>query len=106
MPANPRWYSVSLTFVSRVGAVESLRPLCEERIVLFQASSEAEARALALKYGREAEHSYANPRGEVVEWRLAGVEAARELEPPLGNRGWEVGSRFVRRQRRRLPKRM
>jgi hypothetical protein len=98
MAGTVQWYSVTLTFASRIGGVASLRPLCEERVVLFRARSEARARLLAVKYAGEAEHSYLNSRNERVEWRFAGIEQLTLLDAPPTERGWEVGSRFVRRR--------
>src|SRR5690606_32190702 len=102
MTAKLKWYSARLTFVSRIAGINSLRPLCEERVVLIRAPTESRARILATRYGHNEAHSYANARGEKVEWLFAKTEHLTELEPPPAHGGWEVASRFVRRRKRDL----
>jgi len=84
-------------FRSDVNDVTSLRPLCEERIVLFRATSKMAAQTVALEYGTNEAHSYQNGRGELVQWRLVGIDKLEELMPPDERDGWEVASRYVRR---------
>lgn len=90
------WYSTTLIFRSDIGGVTSIRPLCEERVVLFDTSDEQEALKAAEQYGRKEAHSYANVRGENVIWRFVGVDKIQALDSP-STEGWEVAAKFVRR---------
>ena len=99
------WYAATLLFWSEVGDVPSLRPLCEERVVLLRAVTKAVAEANALRHGMEEAHSYKNARGDDVSWSFAGIEKLEELSGPPSSGVWEVSSRYVRRARARLPKR-
>jgi hypothetical protein len=94
-------YVVTILLASRVGGVASLRPLCEERVVLVAAGNLAQASALARKYGRNQEHTYANGRGEDVEWRFVRVIKVEALEG-FDNSIQEVTSRFIRVSQRKL----
>lgn len=103
MRSETRWYAVTLLFSSRIGGVESLRPLCEERVVLLESSNMARVRLLVSKYARGAQHAYQNAGGDLVEWRFKRIEKIDEIEGPPHNAPWEVASRFVRRASR-VPK--
>jgi hypothetical protein len=96
------WYAVTVLFCSYHGDVPSLRPLCEERVVLFRGGSEKVVRRAAIAYGKAEMHSYQNLYGELVEWKFIGIERVEILEPPRDANGWEVASRFVRRSARTL----
>ena len=60
-----QYYSAVLVFESSSPA-PGYAPLYEEQIVLFVASSEAEARAKAIAYGQQEEFSYQNCYGETI----------------------------------------
>lgn len=96
------WYSVTILFASTSSSAQSLRPLCEERVVLCQAESEDLVRAEATRYGIAEQHSYRNVYGELIEWRFVQIEKIETLDPPRENKPWEVSSRFVRRSARVL----
>lgn len=98
------WYAATLVFSSHVGDLPSLRPLCEERVVLFRAANESLAAAAAAAYGSTQEHSYRNTYGELLRWRFAGVDKIECLPAPDEQNGWEVASRLIRRSRRTLQK--
>ncbi|HEY3933137.1 MAG TPA: DUF4288 domain-containing protein [Gemmatimonadales bacterium] len=100
MTTERRWFSVIVVFESRVAGIIGVRPLCEERIVLFVAEDEPTAIAAARRYGVSAQHSYDNSARETVQWIFVGVSDANELEERDATIGWEVGSRFVRKHRR------
>jgi hypothetical protein len=97
-----RWYAATLIFSSSIAGVESLRPLCEERIVLFSAANVSGATALAMKHGLSEEHSYRNRRNELVRWRFIGVERVEAVPFDGAGGGWEVASRYVRRSRKTI----
>jgi hypothetical protein len=99
------WFSVTLLFRSVVGDSPSLRPLCEERVVLFRVDTEGEARSAAISYARDAEHSYKKLHAEGVLWRFVRIERIEGLEGPKTNIGWEIAGRFVRRSIRTLEER-
>lgn len=98
------WYAATLVFISDVGDVASIRPLCEERIVLFLSKNAARASAAAEAYGDNEVHSYRNTYGQLVRWRFAGIEKVERLQELPDSDGWEVASRFVRRSWRTLKK--
>lgn len=101
MPQALKWYAITILFESEIAGIQSIRPLCEERVVLFQAGNAAAARAAARRYANKAEHSYHNDKGETVQWRFAKIDRLDEIETPMST-GWEVASRFVRRHRTKL----
>ena len=90
------WYSATLIFRSKTAGEISIRPLCEERVVLFKANSELQAAKAAERYGRREAHSYRNGAGETVSWEFAGIDDFQVLDSPAAD-GWEVRARFVRR---------
>ena len=96
------WFAATLLFASKVGGTPSLRPLVEERIVLFQGRNTDAVKVAAMRYGRAEEHSYENAHGERVEWRFIGLEQLDELDVGTPKQGWEVASRFTRRSLRAL----
>jgi hypothetical protein len=96
-----KWYSATVLFESAVSGSPSLRPLCEERVVLVQAANEARARAVVMRYAKEEQHSYPNVYGQAVAWRFIEIEKVEEAEKPDSG-PWEVASRFVRRRRKSL----
>ena len=60
-----QYYSAVLVFESSSPAL-GYAPLYEEQIVLFVASSEADARAKAITYGQQEEFSYQNCYEETI----------------------------------------
>jgi hypothetical protein len=90
------WYSATLVFQSKIAQETSIRPLCEERVVLFDANNELQAMSAAERYGRREAHSYTNAAGETVSWKLVGIDKLQVLESPAIE-GWEVSTKFVRR---------
>ena len=98
----PRWFSVTMMFESRIGGIIGVRPLCEERIVLFAAGNQLEAATAATEYGMHAQDEYKNASDESVSWRFVCLSEVRELDAPQAPAGWEVASRFIRRHRRTI----
>lgn len=96
------WFAVTMVFMSRIGKSRTLRPLCEERIVLFRADSKSEAGALGRKHGRSEEHSYEAVNGKRVTWSFIGIESIDDVTQHESNGPWEIGSRYVRRSLKRL----
>jgi hypothetical protein len=90
------WYSATLVFRSKISGEASIRPLCEERVMLFKANSELQARKAAERFGRREAHSYLNVAGETVSWEFAGIDEFQVLDSPAAD-GWEIRARFVRR---------
>jgi hypothetical protein len=90
------WYSATLVFRSHIAGETSLRPLCEERVVVFDVANEHQALKAAERYGRREAHSYPNVDGEQVSWQLAGIDNVHAISAPLPE-GWEVAAKFVRR---------
>jgi hypothetical protein len=95
---DTRWYAATLLFVSKIAEVESLRPLCEERVVLVRGTREKQVRAVLARYGREQDHAYKNDRGETVEWRYVDLAKLEPIEDPTREGVQEVASRFVRKR--------
>ena len=92
------YFAATLLFRSHVGDNESLRPLCEERVLLLRAATSAEAQAQASRYGRSEEHSYRSVAGDVVRWTFVRVLGVQEVGTPPVSGVWEVSSRYVRRR--------
>lgn len=91
-----KYFSVKLLFASKL-PTPSLRPLCEERIVVIRAPNETAASIAAERYGHAEQHEYTNQDGDLVAWTLIRVEAIVELGKPTLKEGWEVASRYTRR---------
>jgi hypothetical protein len=96
------WYAGVLLFRSEVGGVTSLRPLCEERLVLFRGGSAKQVERAARRYARREQHAYENAAGETVDWQFESLERIDLLDDPPDNDGWEVFSRFTRRSLKAL----
>ena len=92
------YFAVTLLFRSHVGDSESLRPLCEERVILLCATTAAQAQAQAGKYGRSEEHSYRSVAGDLVRWTFVRVVGVEEVGSAPVAGAWEVASRYVRRR--------
>ena len=90
------WFAATIIFASAVGGKRGLRPLCEERVVLFRIGSVGEATAAAERHARSEEHSYRNSAGDEVKWTFVAIEKVEDVTPRMAE-GWEVGSRYSRR---------
>lgn len=97
-----QWFAVTLLFMSRIKGALTLRPLCEERVVLIRSLSEPDARAKATRYAKMEAHSYQNVYGKTVSWHFVRIEKIERVDGPIDEKPWEVASRFVRRNLRRL----
>ncbi len=100
--ARERWYAVVLLFTSEIDSLVHLRPLCEERVVLFRGANQDDITRQSQEYGLAEQHSYKNERGQEVRWRFHQILTIDELEDPATDAGWEVASRFSRRSLRAL----
>lgn len=101
MQKTDTWFATTLIFISEIAEIPSVRPLCEERVVLFCVKDESVALAEARSYGEREQHSYLNATNDRVRWRFVGVEKIVELLP-TSNIGWEVATRYTRRSWRTL----
>ncbi|MGH8436902.1 MAG: DUF4288 domain-containing protein [Pseudomonas sp.] len=90
------WYAARIIFKSHVGDIVDIDPLCEDRLVLFYASSETEARQAATRYAQRGQESYYNQDGALVEWRFVRVETIESIGRVPEQEGWEVASRHFR----------
>lgn len=97
-----KWFAVTLLFKSVIGGTPSLRPLCEERVVLFRGEDERGVLTAARRYAQDEEHFYDNSRRERVDWSFVRIERVEALEPPSNGQPWEIASRYVRRSLTRL----
>jgi hypothetical protein len=96
------WYAAQLLFQS---SGPEARPLCEERVVLVRAASEASALRRVLAYGNAEQHSYLNVYRERVKWTFVGVESLTDvIEQSMPENGapWDVWCRFRNRTKRSL----
>jgi hypothetical protein len=84
---DPHWFAVTILFRSILSGSSSLRPLCEEQVVLFQSKTVAETRSAAISYARDVEHTYKNVYAEDVEWRFVRIERIDDLEDPASPQG-------------------
>ena len=95
------WFAATILFRSEIDGLANLRPLCEERVVLFQAVSENEAQRHATLYAQREEHAYKNRANETVTWVFVAIEGLEVLDLPSPS-GWPVASKYVRRTLRTL----
>jgi hypothetical protein len=90
------WFAANLLFKSvHVGQPEE-NPLWEERIVLIQAETEAEAREQGERLGKEEEHEYVSATGDLVRWTFQQIERVYPIEADTLQNRTEVFSRFLR----------
>ena len=91
-----KWFRARLVFESMIGDGGNSDPLCEDRVVLFQATDSEAARHQAARYGTAGGGSYNNQFGEPVAWRLLRIDDIEDVGEPDGA-GWEIASRHFRR---------
>jgi hypothetical protein len=89
------WYAVSLLYKSVHVPAESKETLWEERILLMQTETEAEARDQAEKMARSGEHAYDVEDGFVT-WTFEQIESVFSIRDEELRSGSEVFSRFLR----------
>ena len=89
------WYAANLLFQSAHIPTESNPTLWEESVRLIQASSEAEARELAVTIGRSEVQTYQVEDGLVI-WKFDRVERIYAILDEELRSGSEVFSRFLR----------
>ena len=66
-------YAANLLLEYGVEQAPSARPLCERRIVVFEARSPREAIRRAKQRGKHAEHAYRNADGQTVRVKFVGL---------------------------------
>ena len=90
------WFSACLLFEN----VGQSRPISEniweERIVLFRAANDDEAKQRALAIGVSAQHKYVAANGESIDCQFRQVERIVELATEQVDDETEVFSRFLR----------
>jgi len=91
------WYSARLLFEAEVEGEDSDDILCEESIYLVEADDDDDAEQKASEVGTQAQHEYANDKGQMVRWRFRRVLDVQELCEPRIAHGTEVFSRMFRR---------
>ncbi len=90
------WYAASLLFESVHNGRSDPNALWEEKIVLLQAASEAEARRQADQLGKAEEHGYVSAEGEHVQWTYRRIERLSAIDAQTLGPGTELFSRFLR----------
>lgn len=73
-------YAANLLLEYRLKEAPKARPLCEKRIVVFQASGAREAIRRAKQHGRRGQFSYRNADGQTVQVRFIGLIDVISLE--------------------------
>jgi len=101
MPTDETWYAARLIFVSESAGRTGPDALFDASIRVCRASSEEEASARLLEYGRESEHDYLNDSGETVRWKFLGLEDVQNLAVETIEDGCEVFSQLQRTDPRR-----
>jgi hypothetical protein len=79
MDPTQTWYGARLIFEAVHPTEPALASVFEERIILVQAPTEAEARRKAETYGRAEQDSYRNGYGDPVDWVFREVLDLTEL---------------------------
>ena len=98
---DPLRFAAKLLFQYRVVAdgQSNVMRTCEERIVLFEASTARAALKLAKKHGNDAQHRYENGEGGFVHFEFVGVMDLLHLGAEC-----EEGEVWYEISRRKLPK--
>jgi hypothetical protein len=91
------WFSVRMTFESRIDGTALSDGIVEESIRVLRAQDEVQALELAEEIARSAEHAYPNEQGQTVSWHLVAVVEVQELFVTEMLDGTEVFSRMYRR---------
>ena len=73
-------YAANLLLEYGVDGAPSARPLCERRVVTFEARGAVEAIRRAKQHGRRAQHSYRNADGGMCRIRFVGLIDVISLE--------------------------
>ena len=93
MSAEFKWFVAEAIFEATIqGRDESWEPLVEELLFLVRDVDEHSAAARAESIAKAKEHSYENPKGELVTWRLVGVTELTEVIDQLLQDGAEIKS--------------
>jgi hypothetical protein len=92
--ATETWFSVRLLFVSEIERAPNDDRLCEESVIIVQATDEQTAQDAAQRIAVTMEHGYQNDRGESVQWRLLRVLEIQDLCATNLTSGTEVWSRM------------
>src|SRR4051794_19878834 len=96
MREKAMWFGVSLLFKSSHVGNPDQNALWEERIVLINAESEAEARHQGELLGKAEEHDYVSAAGDQVRWTFELVERVYAIQAETLEDQTEVFSRFLR----------
>lgn len=80
---NEQWYTSDL--VMEISVSGSMRNVVHRNLVLIRAGSADEAYGKALRLGQEAETSYENPAGQLVQIRFRGVSKLDSMYEELGD---------------------
>lgn len=89
------WYAASIFTKAESPNRPDSEALWEESIVLIKANSEAHARTVAEKIGRDSEVEYVGATDELISWRFIRVDRIQEIGEEL-KPNEEVFSRFLR----------
>lgn len=88
------WFCVDLFF--RSSRPDRGGPLWEERLLIFEATDEADAKEAGERAGKAGEHAYRIASGAKVAWVFDRVAAVRAIEDMSLTSGVEVFARFLR----------
>jgi hypothetical protein len=94
------WYTGNLLLKAVHVNRPEPEPVWEERIILLEAQNEAEAKSLAERLGRDAEHEYYVSRAEndLLRWTFVKVQKLFPVEDFSPRSGTELFSRFLRQR--------
>lgn len=81
MPTEEKWYIADL--VMEITVSGDSRNIAHRNLVLIRANSAEEAYDKAMVFGRQAETSYDNPRGMLVQIGFRGIAELEEMYEPL-----------------------
>lgn len=94
------WYTVNLLFKATPSVAHDAESLWEERIVLINADGEEEVKEIAVRLGKQGEHSYPvkNSKGEenIINWTFERIERIHYIEEDTLISGTELFTRFLR----------
>jgi hypothetical protein len=99
MNGQLNWYSARIILESILESADPSLPqkekLFEDRIFVFRAPTDDEARLKAEKLAQEARHEYRNEYGETVSWVFRDLLDVKQLFDPEINDGTEVYSALI-----------
>ncbi len=92
---NEEWYVAKLVLRCQVGKHDRGPWLCDEQVRVIRAISKHQAYEKAVRFGKDAEHTYTNESGEIVSWSFLGLSNLDILGSDVISDGTEITYRLL-----------